>query len=60
MSKKEVTLKERLVRVETLLTNHLHHHEIWFKCVIAPMAVGVFLSTISAMAILAKLFIFTN
>lgn len=29
------------VENHTLLSNHLKHHETWFKCVVAPLAVVV-------------------
>ncbi len=51
MAKKNDTLKGRMIRVEVLLNNHLKHHELWFKSVIGPMAIGVIL-------ILVKLYFF--
>ena len=44
MKKSTGTLKERFAVIETLLTNHLHHHEIYLTCVLFPILVGVVLS----------------
>jgi len=41
MSKKDSTIKERLAILETLLTNHLHHHDIYLKGVLIPIGLMV-------------------
>jgi len=41
MSKKDGTIKERLAILETLLTNHLHHHDIYLKGVLIPIGLMV-------------------
>lgn len=56
MAKQTVTLHtvgERLVRIETLLDNHLKHHTMWFSAVIAPTAIGV-------LAMVVKTFFFAG
>lgn len=50
---KRITLIERMTRVETLLINHLAHHEFYTKWIFAPILTGTFLGT---MVILFKLF----
>jgi len=35
------TVIKELAEVKTLLNNHLKHHELWFRSVIAPMGVAV-------------------
>jgi hypothetical protein len=42
---KDQTVKERMAVIETLLNNHLHHHEIYLSYVLLPILVGVILST---------------
>lgn len=46
--KKDKTIIERLVQVETLLTNHLHHHEQLSKYFLLPITVGVVLLLVKA------------
>jgi len=41
MSKQDGTIKERLAILETLLTNHLHHHDIYLKGVLIPIGLMV-------------------
>ena len=53
MKKNNSTIKERLSVLETLMTNHLKHHEarekkndFWIKVIFAPIIVGTLLLTI--------------
>lgn len=57
MAKRDTTLKERLAVIETQLTNHLHHHEIYLTCVLLPILVGVILSTGGVIFMAVKLVI---
>lgn len=41
MSKKESTIKERIAVIETLLNNHLKHHDIYLKGVLIPIGLMV-------------------
>ena len=38
------SLFERLVKLETLMENHLAHHESWIKYFLFPILVGVILT----------------
>ena len=42
----EQELSDRLTRIETLIDNHLKHHEMWMKFLLAPILVGVILTFI--------------
>jgi len=57
MGAKESTLKERMAVIESLLTNHLHHHEVYLTCVLFPILVGVVLSTAGVIFMAVKLVI---
>jgi len=48
--KKDSTIKERIAVVETLLTNHLHHHEVYLKGVMIPIGIMVVLLLAKAYA----------
>ena len=50
MSQKDSTIKERLAILETLLKNHLHHHEIYLVGVLIPMGIMIFLLLAKAYA----------
>jgi len=39
-SKKDATIKERMAVIETLLNNHLHHHEVYLTFVLLPLLVA--------------------
>lgn len=41
---KDQTVKERLAVLETLMTNHLHHHEIYLVGVLLPCLVAALVS----------------
>jgi hypothetical protein len=41
--KKDSTVKERLAVLETLMTNHLHHHDLYLKGVLIPIGIMVLL-----------------
>jgi hypothetical protein len=41
MSKKDSTIKERLAVLETLMTNHLQHHNVYLKGVLIPIGLMV-------------------
>jgi hypothetical protein len=41
VSKKDSTIKERLAVLETLMTNHLKHHDIYLKGVLIPVGLMV-------------------
>lgn len=41
-----LTLSERLIKVEIMLENHLAHHEKLTKCLLYPILVGVGISVI--------------
>jgi len=49
-SKKRFTIKERLIVIETLMNNHLKHHEMWMKFLLAPILVVV-IATLVTVAI---------
>jgi len=58
-SSKDATVKERMAVIETLLTNHLHHHELYLCYVLLPLLVTGIVSAggivfVSAKLILAK------
>ena len=55
MSAKDVTLKERMVAIETLLTNHLHHHEIYLCFVLLPLLVAGVISAGGVVFVAVKL-----
>ena len=42
---------------KTKLDNHLHHHELWFKCILAPIGVGVFINICLGIALVLKTFL---
>jgi len=50
MSQKDSTVKERLAVIETLVRNHLHHHEIYLVGVLIPMGIMVLLLLAKAYA----------
>jgi hypothetical protein len=50
MSQKDITVKERLAIIETLVRNHLHHHEIYLIYVLIPVGIMVFLLLAKAYA----------
>lgn len=50
VNQKDTTVKERLAILETLLKNHLHHHEIYLTGVLIPMGIMVFLLLAKAYA----------
>ena len=39
--KKNDTIKERIAVLETLMTNHLHHHDIYLKGIMIPVGLMV-------------------
>ena len=55
MSQPNKSILERLAVLETLMTNHLHHHEVWFKCVLLPVLVGVILNLLGFLWLAAKI-----
>jgi hypothetical protein len=53
----DITLRERIMKVEVLLTNHLHHHEIWITGIIIPLSVA---SVIGIVTLIVKIFFFNG
>lgn len=47
-----------VVENKTSLQNHLHDHEMWFKCVFAPLGVVAVLNLFAVGALLVKSFFF--
>ena len=45
---KNLTIRERLVKIETLLAHHLKHHEQITIVILAPILVGVILLLLRA------------
>jgi len=43
---KNLTITERLIKLEVLMTNHLRHHEGWIKFFLFPILVLVSVSFI--------------
>ena len=48
---RKITLGERLAVIETLMGNHLKHHESLLKWLLCPIAVGVVLTLIGVYCI---------
>lgn len=46
--RKDPTIRERLARIETLLGNHLQHHDLYFRWVIIPIGIMMLLLLIKA------------
>lgn len=51
------TIKERIAVLETLMTNHLHHHEIWLKGFIIPLLVLAIGNLAGVCVLIFKVFI---
>jgi len=54
-SSKYSTVKERMAVIETLLTNHLHHHEIYLCYVLLPLLVAGLISAGGTVFVAVKL-----
>lgn len=54
-SSKDSTVKERMAVIETLLTNHLHHHELYLCYVLLPLLVTGIVSAGGIVFVAAKL-----
>ena len=46
MTRKKMTISERLVRIETLLSNHLKHHDTILKFVMCPIIIGIVMTVL--------------
>jgi len=43
MARDLITIRERLIRIETLLGNHLRHHLIVTAYILCPLLIGIIL-----------------
>jgi len=54
-SKANSSVKERMAVIETLLTNHLHHHELYMCYVLLPCLAAGLISAGGVIFLAAKL-----